>query len=339
MILEQVILSLNLVCTIQESVREMHGNMEPATPPRTYTYEARTNLHESCVERFPSSVVFQNTQTNNNPNQHSTISWPVWVPKRWCWYPSQLWNRVKTADVAESLWSQPGFHASFREVGRRVLACCSQVAGDIIRVWLLIWFEEYFRHCQRFLGLNVFGPKAVLQQFGGGIQCTSATPPGLLQTLPTVTRSHQQLNGGSPTAATSNFGIMKRTAGDMDSQAWRETAQLSDLSMILPPPENKVDNGKSTIWRCMSHWTWGFSKGVFFCTSPFLNRSVPATFMRFPYRFHWIQRLLLHISVPKMALTSLGYTPCSKGMNQMLQLVLGNYQLLRCINFLRNTTI
>lgn len=201
MILEQVILSLNLVCTIQESVREMHGNMEPATPPRTYTYEAGTNLHESCVERFPSSVVFQNTQTNNNPNQHSTISWPVWVPKRWCWYPSQLWNRVKTADVAESLWSQPGFHASFREVGRRVLACCSQVAGDIIRVWLLIWFEEYFRHCQRFLGLNVFGPKAVLQQFGGGIQCTSATPPGLLQTLPTVTRSHQQLNGGSPTAA------------------------------------------------------------------------------------------------------------------------------------------
>lgn len=167
MILEQVILSLNLVCTIQESVREIHWNMEPATPPRTYTYEAGTNLHESCVERFPSSVVFQNTQTNNNPNQHSTISWPVWVPKRWCWYPSQLWNWVKTADVAESLWSQPGFHASFREVGRRVLACCSQVAGDIIRVWLLIWFEEYFRHCQRFLGLNVFGPKAVLPHFGG----------------------------------------------------------------------------------------------------------------------------------------------------------------------------
>ena len=68
----------------------------------------------------------------------------------------------------------------------------------------------------------------------------------------------------------------------MDSQAWRETAQLSDLSMILPPPENKVDNGKSTIWRCMSHWTWGFSKECFFCTSLFLNRSVPATFMRFP---------------------------------------------------------
>lgn len=90
MILERVILSLNLVCTIQESVHEMHGNMEPATPPRIYTCEAGTNLHESCVERFQSSVVFQNTQTNNNPNQHSTISWPVRVPKSWCWYPSQL---------------------------------------------------------------------------------------------------------------------------------------------------------------------------------------------------------------------------------------------------------
>ena len=34
-----------------------------------------------------------------------------------------------------------------------------------------------------------------------------------------------------------------------------------DLSVKCtpPPPENSHDNGKSTIWRCISYWTWAFS--------------------------------------------------------------------------------
>ena len=37
----------------------------------------------------------------------------------------------------------------------------------------------------------------------------------------------------------------------------------SEFDKIHPPPRNLTnDNGTSTIWRCISHWTWGFSNVI-----------------------------------------------------------------------------
>ena len=45
------------------------------------------------------------------------------------------------------------------------------------------------------------------------------------------------------------------------------------------PPENQHDNGTSTIWRCVSYWTWGFFNVVL------VFRGV--LFPEMPNRRHW----------------------------------------------------
>ena len=40
------------------------------------------------------------------------------------------------------------------------------------------------------------------------------------------------------------------------------------------PPENYHDNGKSTIWRCISYWTWAFSNVMLVFRGVYLRNNI-----------------------------------------------------------------
>ena len=71
----------------------------------------------------------------------------------------------------------------------------------------------------------------------------------------------QKIVRGNPPRLYGKFGQCRWKA--LISSAFRNRSEFwkkksPQLASLYPPTKN-YDNGKSTIWRCISHWKWGFS--------------------------------------------------------------------------------